>query len=121
MDLCNCIWRNRPFNKLDRNSRGFQLEEYVFQGIRYPVHQLELIMSALSSSEIIDIIKEICGEQAASCFSLTHLSALAVYSKKCFQVRNTFDLNLNIFSIDAHVSLFFAGIGGIVTAYNKKA
>ncbi len=27
MDICNCLWRNRPFNKVDKNSKGFQLDE----------------------------------------------------------------------------------------------
>ncbi|CAG8589820.1 8175_t:CDS:2 [Paraglomus brasilianum] len=36
-------------------------------------------------SEIIEVIKEMCGEEVASCFSLTHLPALAAYSKQCFK------------------------------------
>ncbi|CAG8451070.1 6782_t:CDS:10 [Paraglomus brasilianum] len=62
MDLCNCIWRNRAFNKVDRNSRGFQLED-----------------------ETIEVIKGICGEQVGSSFSLTLAPALSAYSKDCFK------------------------------------
>ncbi|CAG8494308.1 8443_t:CDS:10 [Ambispora gerdemannii] len=61
MDICNCLWRNRPFSKTDKNSKGFQLD-----------------------NEVIENIKEICGGNSwVSHFSLTHLLSLSSYSKNC--------------------------------------
>ncbi|CAG8433086.1 10715_t:CDS:10 [Diversispora eburnea] len=27
IDICNCLWKNRPFNKTDKDARGFHIEE----------------------------------------------------------------------------------------------
>ncbi|CAB4408217.1 unnamed protein product [Rhizophagus irregularis] len=62
MDICNCLWRNRPFNKTDKNSKGFQLDD-----------------------DIIRKLQETCNEDWTSCYSLTHLPSFAALSKSCIQ------------------------------------
>ncbi|CAG8802645.1 11175_t:CDS:2, partial [Gigaspora rosea] len=70
MDICNGIWRNRPFNKFD-NSDGFQLD-----------------------NDVISQIQKLCGESYSKCLSLTHLPSLAFMSKCYTQVfqRSIFDV-----------------------------
>ncbi|CAG8810073.1 42974_t:CDS:10, partial [Gigaspora margarita] len=69
MDICNGIWRDRPFNKFD-NSDGFQLD-----------------------NDVISQIQKLCGESYSKCLSLTHLPSLAFMSKYYTQVfqRKIFD------------------------------
>ncbi|GBB86979.1 hypothetical protein RclHR1_13430003 [Rhizophagus clarus] len=62
MDICNCLWRNRPFNKTDKNSKGFQLDD-----------------------DIIRKLQEVYNEDWTSCYSLTHLPSFAAISKSCIQ------------------------------------
>ncbi|RGB31764.1 Mis6-domain-containing protein [Rhizophagus diaphanus] len=62
MDICNCLWRNRPFNKTDKNSKGFQLDD-----------------------DIIRKLQETYNEDWTSCYSLTHLPSFAALSKSCIQ------------------------------------
>jgi centromere protein I len=71
MDICNCLWRNRPFNKVDKNSKGFQLDDDVIQNLQ-----------------------EIYNEDWIFCYSLTHLPSLAALSKSC--VQNLEDSSPNI-------------------------
>ncbi|CAG8558099.1 10282_t:CDS:10, partial [Acaulospora morrowiae] len=62
MDICNCLWRNRPFNKTDKNAKGFQFDD-----------------------DVIDQMQKMCGEDYSNFFSLTHLPSLAMMSKNCIQ------------------------------------
>ncbi|KAG0348256.1 hypothetical protein BG004_005575 [Podila humilis] len=34
MDICNFIWRNRAFNKIDKNARGFLLDDQVIAHVK---------------------------------------------------------------------------------------
>ncbi|KAF9418955.1 hypothetical protein BGZ94_009550 [Podila epigama] len=62
MDLCNFLWRIRAFNKTDKNSRGFVVEDTV-----------------------IAYVKEVCVENGLSMsglFSITHSPALSGFSSQ---------------------------------------
>ncbi|CAG8462026.1 4858_t:CDS:10 [Funneliformis mosseae] len=71
MDMCNCLWRNRPFNKEDKNAKGFQLDD-----------------------DIIQKLQEIYSENWVFSYSITHLPFLSALSKSC--VQNLEDSSPNI-------------------------
>ncbi|KTW28551.1 hypothetical protein T552_01811 [Pneumocystis carinii B80] len=60
MDFCNCLWRNRAFNKQDKNALGCQLSE-------------EVVMTLKSIAEVQGIF-------FGSIFSITHGTVFAHWS-----------------------------------------
>ncbi|BFZ62411.1 hypothetical protein YB2330_003505 [Saitoella coloradoensis] len=64
MDVCNCLWRGRGFNRSDRNATAFGLEEGVIERLR-----------GIAAAR---------GDNLAGLFSLTHSPLFALYSARTF-------------------------------------
>ncbi|GAO48660.1 Mis6-domain-containing protein [Saitoella complicata NRRL Y-17804] len=64
MDVCNCLWRGRGFNRSDRNATGFGLGEEAIEKLR-----------GVAAAR---------GDNLAGLFSLTHSPLFALYSARTF-------------------------------------
>lgn len=57
MDICNCLWRNRAFNRMDNNAQGFRIAD--------------------SDVQLLREVAETRGESLSILFSFTHYGIFA--------------------------------------------
>lgn len=91
MDVCNAIWRNRALNTTDRHANGLNLPLYVRS--LFLVFTLLRLSDPLSTSRhVIEQLNDLCqsrNQNATTALSITHSAALAGFSMRFMEVRET--------------------------------
>ncbi|RHZ76457.1 hypothetical protein Glove_197g85 [Diversispora epigaea] len=100
IDIYNCLWKNRPFNKTDKDARGFYIEDVI-----------------------IDQMQKMCGNDYSNFFSLKYLPSFATISKNCAQLGGR-EISYNDFRVrilEELLSYGYFGLYDFLYQYTKSS